>query len=429
MDLSPLDKLLREAREASDERAKPEETVEVAKRRALLRYRAEASAKKPRVLRRPFALVFAAALVVSLVVFFIFPRRQSITYVIGDSVENGALGAWIAAGPGSTELRFSEGTRLLLGPEGRARVTNVDEDGARLLLERGLMHARVVHVSASSSWDVHAGPFVVHVVGTEFDVAWEPTKEVLLLGMVSGKVLVRGPLLGEGRTLVAGEELRVNVKDQRSEVRVVPAAETEGPHAEGSTAPDTATAPASASASAPAPAPAPASASAPASVSASASASASKPAVGFSWRALAAEGRHREAMDAVEKEGFERVLASAPAEVLLELADEARFAGAFTRASSALVRARGLGSRGRSAFLLGKIAADHQNAPAVAVTWFEQYLAEEPSGGLAEQALGRVVELSRRLHDEAGASRAAERYLARYPKGAYAALARDIAGP
>jgi hypothetical protein len=87
------------------------------------------------------------------------------------------------------------------------------------------------------------------------------------------------------------------------------------------------------------------------------------------------------------------------------------------------------GARGRSAFLLGKLAADHLGASGEAITWFQTYLAEEPSGGLAEQALGRVVELRHRSGDTAGAKKAAETYLARYPSGAYAALAKSLASP
>jgi hypothetical protein len=77
--------------------------------------------------------------------------------------------------------------------------------------------------------------------------------------------------------------------------------------------------------------------------------------------------------------------------------------------------------------LLGKIAADQLGSPGEAATWFETYLQEEPGGALAEQALGRMLEIRKR---DPGAARAtAERYLARYPNGAYAALARSIVGP
>jgi hypothetical protein len=418
MDLSPLDKLAREVRRASDEMATPGPTVEAAKRRAL-----EGFQKRRAPARRPVALVLVAAALCA-ALFLLFPRRPAVTYVMGPSAEPGQLGAWIAAGAEGMPLRFSEGTVMTLASGTRARVTRADADGAAILIERGATHARVVHASPSTRWDVQAGPFEIAVVGTEFDVAWDPAREVLDLRMVEGKVLVKGPLLGEGRALTQGEALRVDVQAQRSEVRVTTAQNEE--HQE-------AAAPAEHAIEAPEIPPAPPPAAhdddpKPAS-SATPAASADKREALPAWRALAAEGRHREAMEAVEKEGFEHILASAPAPVLLELADEARFAGQHARAREALLRARSLGARGRSAFLLGKLAADHQNAPAEAVSWFERYLNESPEGGLAEQALGRLIELKKRIGDTAGARASAELYLRRHPGGAYAALARVTAAP
>ena len=89
---------------------------------------------------------------------------------------------------------------------------------------------------------------------------------------------------------------------------------------------------------------------------------------------------------------------------------------------------RRFGSRGRSAFLLGKIAADQLRSPGDAATWFETYLREDPGGALAEQALGRLVELRQRGAPEV-ARTTAQRYLAAYPRGSYAALARSLLGP
>ncbi len=78
--------------------------------------------------------------------------------------------------------------------------------------------------------------------------------------------------------------------------------------------------------------------------------------------------------------------------------------------------------RGQSALLLGKIAADQQGSPGDAIDWFETYLREEPGGPLAEEALGRILELSA----PDAARGAAARYLARYPDGSRAALARSL---
>src|SRR5690606_15871064 len=51
------------------------------------------------------------------------------------------------------------------------------------------------------------------------------------------------------------------------------------------------------------------------------------------------------------------------------------------------------GTHGETAYLLGKVHADQLNSPAEAIRWFDTYLSESPQGALAEQALGRLVEL------------------------------------
>jgi hypothetical protein len=147
------------------------------------------------------------------------------------------------------------------------------------------------------------------------------------------------------------------------------------------------------------------------------------------WKELAARGKYRDAFAAAEAAGFGQEIERVPAGDLLMLADAARFSGSPARAREALMAARRrFGVRGQSAFLLGKIAADQQGSPGDAVSWFETYLREEPGGPLAEQALGRIVDLTRRSSPDA-ARRAAARYLARYPDGSYAALARSLSAP
>jgi hypothetical protein len=147
------------------------------------------------------------------------------------------------------------------------------------------------------------------------------------------------------------------------------------------------------------------------------------------WRSLASSGKYKDALAAAESAGFFQETARANASELLALADAARFAGSPARAREALLAARTrFGVRGRTAFLIGKIAADQQRSAGEAASWFETYLREEPGGPLAEQALGRLLEIRRR--GDANAARTlAERYLAKYPRGAYAALARSVLEP
>lgn len=409
MDMTPLEKLGQSVRRASDEEAATETTLHDAKEQALAKWNRRSGISKPRV-----ALVVAFAVFIAAAIFLrVSGKDKPITYAVGPGDSPSALGVWIAAGSNAVPLRFSEGTQVTLEPGARARVTDTNAHGATMLVERGHAHAKVVHVGQTTSWLLHAGPFDVNVVGTEFDVSWDPTHEVFDLRVSEGKVIVRGPLLHDGRAVSASESLRVDVHHQSSETRTDSA--TNATPVKGTPdvqVPTTEDGQTKAENAPPLPV-----------------VSSEKPLTIPLWQKLAAAGKHKEALDAAEQAGFDHILDTASIPVLLELADEARYAGSVTRAREALIRARVMGAKGRTAFMLGKLAADHDHAPAVALSWFLRYLDESPSGGLAEQALGRVVELHHHLGHRDDAAKAAQSYLQRYPGGAYETLARRVVDP
>src|SRR5262249_19863325 len=76
-----------------------------------------------------------------------------------------------------------------------------------------------------------------------------------------------------------------------------------------------------------------------------------------------------------------------------------------------------------SAFAFGRIAFDAENDFEGATRWFETYLFERPRGPLAREALGRTLEALLRSHD-ARARTTAHTYLAQYPDGPHAPIAR-----
>jgi outer membrane protein assembly factor BamD (BamD/ComL family) len=78
------------------------------------------------------------------------------------------------------------------------------------------------------------------------------------------------------------------------------------------------------------------------------------------------------------------------------------------------------------AFILGRLAQDQRHDHAGAAVWLTRYLAEQPGGAFAAEALGRLVEAADKQGDEAGARRAAERYLKAYPSGSHAGYARRV---
>ncbi len=380
--------------------------------------------------RRAALLLAAACAVCAMLVWLVVRRPTALSFAVGSPPMSGTVGEWISAGnEGSRLVRFSEGTSLILASNAKLRITETTPHGAGVLLEQGSVEASVVHTGADTQWALRAGPFDVRVTGTRFEAAWDPASETFEITMREGSVIVRGPVLSSERALVAGEHLRISVRDGEL------ALHTSQPNARPKLAPLAASIalrqPSEAVSAEPPILPGPSAIAAPPrspstlaqgpDATATATTSDREP----GWRELASAGKYKEAFAATERVGFVQEVERASSTDLTTLTDIARFAGRPALAREALLaQRRRFGARGRSAFLIGKTAADQQGNAAEGVRWFETYLSEEPAGALAEQALGRIMELSKK--DSAAARSAAERYVARYPSGSYAGLARSV---
>jgi hypothetical protein len=396
------------------------------------RYLAEAKTRGP-VKRRAsrdyrwWGVVAAVPFVAAAAVWALLWRSRvgaNLTFTAPDG-QTGQVGAWIAASPESSlPLRFSDGSLVLLSPGSRARVTTVDANGARVVLERGGASASVVH-RGTSHWIVDVGPFQVAVVGTQFDVSWDSNEEVFRLNLHEGSVRVSGACIQEPKSVAQGHRLRVSCRalheeilETRDDGEVVdagppllsaPEVVNGSKPAEGSPV-DTAGVHGSARAASP-PRPAP-----------------SSVLESDAWRALVTGGRYREALELVEHGGFDAQCRRAGGINLLELGDVARYAGNAKEARQAYMVARGkLPGGGRSAYGLGLTAFDQERDFSGAARWFETYLAEQPQGDLRREAAGRAMEAWERAgaHDKARA--AALEYLRQYPNGVEAAVARQLA--
>ena len=82
--------------------------------------------------------------------------------------------------------------------------------GARLRVDEGAAHFSVMHLP-HAAWSVEAGPYVVEVTGTVFDVRWSSADEVVDVRLQSGSVRVSGPMLTEHATLRPGQHLTAHL--------------------------------------------------------------------------------------------------------------------------------------------------------------------------------------------------------------------------
>lgn len=322
---------------------------------------------------------------------------------------------------GSLALRFSDGTQMQLGAKSRARVLELTDRGAHLVLESGSAQISVVP-GRGGRWKVTAGPYVVEVTGTRFDLAWDAREQALLLALIEGKVVVSGCALGEARTLLAGETLRASCRARDFEIRrgtprVAPASAS------------TAAAPASAPKQ-------PIEHSAHPRTAGPGREEAKRtpprePTVTPSWQSLARAGRFREALDAIHAAGVHEQPEALAAEELILLGDVGRLGGDLALALRAYASARAQAPKSQTAasaaFAIGTIQFDRKRDYAAAARSFALALEEQAEGPLAREALGRQVEALSRTSDHAHTAARARLYLERYPDGPHAPLARTLA--
>jgi len=355
--------------------------------------------------------VFAAA-AAFVVVFWSTTRVRPITYVVdgGSRFESGYLSA---SPERAAVIRFSDGSAIDAAPGTRLRVDSTQNDGARVLLERGSADAKIHH-GKTSSWLFVAGPFEVHVVGTHFNLTWDPSKEEVDLTLDEGAVELKSPL-GQGPFVVRkGQKFHASLLTRS--VRMDDANGLAASSAEPVQEPPAASAQESANDSR---------------VGAGGNALNAGAARRDSWQSLVSHGRFKSVVEAAESRGVESCLSSCSLGDVRALADAARYTGRSELAERSLLairqRASAGSQRSAAAFLLGR-SSESRGQVSSASTWYDTYLSESPSGEFAADALAGKMRITVRMQGTAAARPLAMQYLQRYPNGVHADSARKIVG-
>lgn len=323
-----------------------------------------------------------------------------------------AEGAWVEAPASDQPLRlsFSDGTSIDLTPGTRMRVIDVDASGAHLLLESGRAHVAVTP-RPGASWRLSVGPFAVRVIGTRFDVSWDPEGDAFRLALSHGKVALSGCAFGEEYSMRVGQAVDASCKRGGFNVHAL----SDAPPAPRASAAAAAVQPAPAEREPPvtqaiaAPVPAPA-----------------RRAPRHDWQRLAAQRKYEEAFEVARHVRWE----AADAKDLALLAETARHVGADSEEEEALLLIRqrfaGTARAALAAFALGRLEFDRRHAHEKAAQWFGTYLKEQPRGSLAREARGRLIEASLAAGERERAAQLAAEYLELHPSGPHAALARGL---
>jgi transmembrane sensor len=359
-------------------------------------------------------LAAALAVAAAAAVYGLAKPRAPLAATFGDHAL--AVGEWVSATEaGTPPIHFSDGSEVSLSAGSRARLATLDSVGAHLVLESGAADVRVTP-NHGARYRVSLGPFAVDVTGTRFDVGFRPSDELFTLTLHEGKVVVSGCVLGEGRTLLAGESLSASCRAGHFEISAIGSRSVPSAAAAPEMPPSVDAAPAESALEAPEASAAPH----------AAHDGASAP----SWQSLSRRSRFADAYALIELYGFDAAVSKAAVSELALLGDTARFVGkpadALTAYQALRSRAAGSAAAKQAAFSIARVHFDQRAAYADAARWFRTYLAEQPGGPFAREAEGRLMEALSRSGDRSGARKVAEEYLAKYPHGAHERVAQQL---
>lgn len=299
-------------------------------------------------------------------------------------------------------MDFSDGSEVRVRQDSRLRLLGVTPNGAQVALERGSAHVSVVH-RQKTKWVFSAGPYRVHVIGTQFELRWNPETNGLEVEMDDGIVEVDGPGLARQR-VTSRQKLEAFAEPASASLylEAPPADQPEEP------APQAARRVVK---------------------KAPVGTKKGEPVTGASWRQLADQGDVQGAMTAAEQAGFTWLANSMPRGDVLVLGDVAKKAKQPARATEAwlAVRERFSGSVGASeaALRLGHLAEDQHDVEG-AIRWFRQAAREAPNAPTTPTALGDWLDVLTRAGRTAEAKQVAAEYLKRFKNGPSAPAARAV---
>ena len=156
------------------------------------------------------ALAVAVGVAAGLVLTLGFRADSQLTYDVRGATAQGGI---IEAKRGEVTVSLSDGSSILAENQTKFSVDVVGGNAALTRLVQGKLHVRVQH-NEDTSYRFIAGPYEVRVVGTEFDLGWDP-KSGLSLSMSKGEVRLAEPG-GKLRTLGPGQSLQLpGLRDKR----------------------------------------------------------------------------------------------------------------------------------------------------------------------------------------------------------------------
>lgn len=367
--------------------------------------------RKPR--RNPLPLLLAAAFLSVVALTTVVVLRRAERPIETATLTSPAIVGrpFVAPKDQSIPVSFPDGSRLVLASGTHASVKELSAQGAKIALERGKAQMSVVH-HALTNYALHAGPYQVSVIGTRFELEWIPERDRFELWLAEGSVVVTIDLGSHAAVrMQASDHLvidhghwQLNSNNSPVEPQTAPLLPVAPPAAQSLPKAGSAT---------------------DATAADSANEVTNAPP---NWLRLSRLGKYESAYNEAERLNIATLAQSGSAPTLLTLAEVCRFSGHGSNAMLVLTKLRqrfpNTEEAAVAAFQLGRLASSAQHA----ASFFQKYLNERPSGALAREASGRLLEALDRSGDPQGAIRAARTYLDQYPNGPHAAFAKRVLG-
>lgn len=317
----------------------------------------------------------------------------------------------------SALLAFSDGTEVQLAPKTAIEVSVVGEHAALTRLTSGKLSADVEHFR-TTDYRFLAGPYEVRVIGTRFELEWQPAGDRLSLVVSEGRVAVKDAKQTE-RFVSAGQSLLLGAS-------VASAPSDPSAPAQAKTPPATAS---GVDPSALAAAGSPALVAADGAEPARAGPDHNTRSSAESWTELVQRGSFEQIVRAAEHRGIQATLQAGTPADLKALAQAATYTRRANLAERSWLAVRTRFPRtpaaSTAAFFLARLY-EQQGQPERALRLLDEYLKGSGSGGFAQEALGRKLSLVARLRGPSAARPLARDYLAKYPNGAYSSSAREL---
>ncbi len=129
-------------------------------------------------------------------------NSKPLDFKTGDNSHWQSASAWLQTDEGQArDIKFRQGSRIKLLPMTSLRVAEISKNKVRVYLNKGSVRSKI-RGDNKTHWFILGGPYCVEVVGTEFTTSWIEESGKFKVSVKKGTVSVSGGSVGKKGILV-----------------------------------------------------------------------------------------------------------------------------------------------------------------------------------------------------------------------------------